>query len=110
MPHQKNKKVKERHQDIFNSITLRGPLGTASTIVIPAGSLNIVGDVVTLEITSTDLATIGLGDTFDEGEVIEVIENVTATCDNQNSDFTASWGCNGADCEEALIRTRNPSL
>ena len=85
---------------IFNSITLRGPIGTTGSVVIPVGSLNIVGDVVTVDITSTELAAIGLGDTFDEGERMRVIENITATCDNQNSDFLASWGCDSAICEE----------
>ncbi|MFK7904480.1 MAG: hypothetical protein AB8B69_05110, partial [Chitinophagales bacterium] len=84
---------------IFNSITVQGPLGS---IVIPSGSLNIVSDVVTVDISSADLLILGLGDTFDEGEQLSFIENITATCDNQNSDFTALWGCDGSSCEEVL--------
>ncbi|MGB1242318.1 MAG: hypothetical protein ACPG49_07345, partial [Chitinophagales bacterium] len=82
---------------IFNSITVQGPTGS---FIIDAASLVISGDTVTVDITSADLAAIGLGDTFDEGEQLSIIENITATCDNQNSDFLASWGCDDATCEE----------
>ncbi|MGB0930166.1 MAG: hypothetical protein ACPGVB_05290, partial [Chitinophagales bacterium] len=82
---------------IFNSVTVQGPTGS---FIIDAASLVISNDSLTIDINGADLAAIGLGDTFDEGEEITIIENITATCDNQNSDFLASYGCDGEICEE----------